>query len=79
LTCEHKDHRRVSSRAGASLVLHKDAAWKEGWNRFKENNPMLRALFGMKKSFEEADHPLANTSRVVSGRITNILGKSLRG
>ena len=64
-------------RAGASLVLHKDAAWKEGWNKFKETNPILRGLFGMKKSFDETDNPLANTSRAVSGRITNILGKFL--
>jgi hypothetical protein len=63
-------------RAGASLVLHKDAAWKEGWNKFKETNPILRGLFGMKKSLEETDNPLANTGRAVSGRITNILGKS---
>lgn len=60
------------------MVLHKDAAWKESWNRFKETNPILRGLFGMKKSLEESDNPLTNTGRVVSGRITNIIGTYFR-
>src|SRR5438128_8372627 len=35
----------LSHRAGASVVLHKDSAWKESWKKFKENNPVMQGRY----------------------------------
>lgn len=36
--------RRVAEdpNAGASIVIHKDSKWKESWNKFKEENPVMQ-------------------------------------
>lgn len=28
--------------AGANLVIHKDSKWKESWNKFKEESPVMQ-------------------------------------
>lgn len=28
--------------AGANMVLHKDSKWKESWNKFKEDSPIMQ-------------------------------------
>lgn len=30
--------------AGANLVLHKDSKWKESWNKFKEESPIMQGI-----------------------------------
>jgi import inner membrane translocase subunit TIM44 len=31
--------------AGASMVIHKDSAWKESWNKFKEESSFMQGRF----------------------------------
>lgn len=31
-----------NTEAGAQMVLHKDSKWKESWNKFKEDSPIMQ-------------------------------------
>lgn len=33
--------------AGANMVLHKDSKWKESWNKFKEDSPIMQGNLTM--------------------------------
>ncbi|KAF0504897.1 import inner membrane translocase subunit tim44 [Gigaspora margarita] len=60
--------------AGASMVLHKDSAWKESWNRFKENNPVMRGIFNMKRNYQDSDNTIIAFTREFTDRISYTLG-----
>ncbi|CAG8810766.1 22620_t:CDS:2, partial [Racocetra persica] len=69
--------RRATERnpeAGASMVLHKDSAWKESWNKFKENNPVMRGIFNMKRNYEDSDNVIISFTREFTDRISYTLG-----
>ncbi|RIB01941.1 hypothetical protein C2G38_2009765 [Gigaspora rosea] len=60
--------------AGASMVLHKDSAWKESWNRFKENNPVMRGIFNLKRNYQDSDNTIIAFTREFTDRISYTLG-----
>jgi mitochondrial import inner membrane translocase subunit TIM44 len=52
-------HRRVEENpdAGSNVVLHKDSAWREQWNAFKEDNSAFQSLLGFKRThYDESDN-----------------------
>ncbi|KAF3385327.1 Mitochondrial import inner membrane translocase subunit tim44 [Penicillium rolfsii] len=55
--------------AGTNITLHKDAAWKESWNKFRDSNPMMQKLFAMRDVYEESENPLISTARSITDRI----------
>ena len=55
--------------AGTNITLHKDAAWRESWNSFKENSRMMQSLFNMRNTYDESENPLISTARSVTDRI----------
>ncbi|KAF7719322.1 Mitochondrial import inner membrane translocase subunit Tim44 [Penicillium ucsense] len=55
--------------AGTNVTLHKDAAWKESWNNFRDSNPMMQKLFAMRDVYEESENPLISTARSITDRI----------
>ena len=62
---KHKN-RRVDENpeAGQNVVLHKDSAWKEQWNQFKEENSVLQNLIGFKRThYDESENPLVSGVR----------------
>ncbi|KAK9687985.1 protein translocase subunit [Basidiobolus ranarum] len=60
--------------AGAHMVMHKDSAWKESWNKFKEGNPVFQGVFRMKRSYEDSDNIFVSYTRLVTDRITDAFG-----
>ncbi|RMD40364.1 hypothetical protein DV735_g4759, partial [Chaetothyriales sp. CBS 134920] len=55
--------------AGTNITLHKDAAWRESWNNFKDNSRVMQSLFNMRNTYEESENPLISTARSVTDRI----------
>ncbi|GLI73410.1 protein translocase subunit [Penicillium ochrochloron] len=55
--------------AGTNVTLHKDAAWKESWNTFRDSNPMMQKLFAMRDVYDESENPLISTARSITDRI----------
>jgi mitochondrial import inner membrane translocase subunit TIM44 len=59
-------NRRVEENpeAGSNVVLHKDSAWKEQWNQFKEENTAYQSLIGFKRThFDESDNTIISGVR----------------
>ncbi|KAL1918650.1 uncharacterized protein VTP21DRAFT_2672 [Calcarisporiella thermophila] len=65
--------RRVEEdpNAGQNIVLHKDSAWKESWNKFKENNPVMQGIFNMKRSYDDSDNIFISYTRAFTDRISD--------
>ncbi|KAI8161810.1 Mitochondrial import inner membrane translocase subunit tim44 [Colletotrichum sp. SAR 10_65] len=55
--------------AGTNVTLHKDAAWKEAWNEFKDGNKFAQGFFNAGKVYRESDNPLIETARLVTDKI----------
>jgi import inner membrane translocase subunit TIM44 len=56
---EKQKHRRVTENpeAGQNVVLHKDSAWREQWNQFKEENSAFQSLLSLKRThYDESDN-----------------------
>jgi mitochondrial import inner membrane translocase subunit TIM44 len=56
---EKRRHLRVEENpdAGSNVVLHKESAWREQWNQFKEENSAFQSLIGFKRThYDESDN-----------------------
>ncbi|KAK7903100.1 protein translocase subunit [Exophiala xenobiotica] len=62
--------------AGTNITLHKDAAWKESWNSFKEKSKLMQGLFNMKQTYEESENPLISTARSISDRVAGFFAEN---
>ncbi|RKP24061.1 hypothetical protein SYNPS1DRAFT_17694, partial [Syncephalis pseudoplumigaleata] len=62
---------QVNAEAGESVVLHKDAAWKESWRKFKDNSAVMQGIFNMKRSYEDSDNILIQYTRSITERVTD--------
>ncbi|KAI9271324.1 hypothetical protein BY458DRAFT_509670 [Sporodiniella umbellata] len=60
--------------AGAQMVLHKDSKWKESWNKFKEDSPIMQGIFSAKRNYEESDNIFISYSRAFTDRISDTFG-----
>ncbi|KAF9436507.1 protein translocase subunit [Entomortierella beljakovae] len=63
--------------AGESMVLHKDSAWKESWNKFKDTNPVVQGVFNMKKNYEDSDNVFVAWARVVTDKVSDVWASML--
>jgi len=62
--------------AGTNITVHKDSAWKESWNSFKENSKLMQGLFNMKQTYEESENPLISTARSISDRVAGFFAEN---
>ena len=72
-----RSRRRVEENpeAGSNVVLHKDSAWKEQWDKFKEENSAFQGLIGFKRrNYDESENPLVSTVRGVSEWVSDTWG-----
>lgn len=63
---EKQKHRRVAENpdAGQNVVLHKDSAWTERWNQFKEENSAFQNILSFKRMhYDESDNLLVSGVR----------------
>ncbi|CAH0054300.1 unnamed protein product [Clonostachys solani] len=68
---EDPDH-----RAGTHITLHKDAAWKEAWRDFRDQNKIVQGIFSMKDKYEESENPLVSTARSITDRIAGFFAEN---
>ena len=62
--------------AGTNVTLHKDSAWKESWNKFKDNSKLMQSLFAMRNTYEESENPLISTARSISDRVAGFFAEN---
>ena len=66
----------VCLSAGTNITVHKDSAWRESWNKFKENSSVMQKLFNMKNTYEESENPLISTARSISDRVAGFFAEN---
>jgi len=62
--------------AGTNITLHKDAAWKEAWRDFRDQNKVMQGIFSMKGRYEESENPLISTARGITDRIAGFFAEN---
>lgn len=62
--------------AGTNITLHKDAAWKESWRKFKDSSRVMQGLFDMKNTYNESENPLITTARSISDRVAGFFAEN---
>ncbi|TLD34570.1 Tim44-domain-containing protein [Venturia nashicola] len=62
--------------AGVNVTLHKDAAWKEKWSEFRDNNRMMQGLFSLKSTYNESENPLITTARSISDSVAGFFAEN---
>lgn len=65
-----------SFSAGANIVVHKDAAWKEAWRDFRDSNKFVQNVFGLKTVYEESENPLISTARSITDKIGSFFAEN---
>ncbi|RUP51580.1 hypothetical protein BC936DRAFT_147268 [Jimgerdemannia flammicorona] len=81
----HSRHVEADPNAGSSIVIHKDSAWKESWNNFKENNSFIQVpglipfssfagVFRAGKSYQESDNIFISYTRAFTDRVQDTFG-----
>lgn len=63
-------------RAGTNVTLHKDAAWKEAWNNFKESSKFGESMRNWRSTYEESENPLISTARSITDRIAGFFAEN---
>lgn len=63
-------------RAGENLVLHKDNAKNEKWEKLKETNPFLRQYASLRRSFDESENPLVSTVRSMTQTVGTLFDEN---
>ncbi|KAF3012853.1 protein translocase subunit [Neopestalotiopsis sp. 37M] len=62
--------------AGTNVTVHKDAAWKEAWRDFKDQNKLFQGLFNAKNVYKESENPLIETARSITDRIAGFFAEN---
>ncbi|KAI1768804.1 Tim44-domain-containing protein [Hypoxylon sp. FL1150] len=62
--------------AGTNITLHKDAAWKEAWRDFRDQNKVVQGLFNMKNVYNESENPLITTARSITDRVAGFFAEN---
>lgn len=55
--------------AGTNVTLHKDAAWKEAWRDFRDQNKVMQGFSNAGKVYQESENPLILTARSITDTI----------
>jgi mitochondrial import inner membrane translocase subunit TIM44 len=74
---EKRKTRRVEENpeAGSNVVLHKETAWQESWNKFKEDNSTLQSILGFKRThYDESDNIVISGVRSATDWIADTWG-----
>ncbi|KAI3336044.1 TIM44 subunit of mitochondria import inner membrane translocase [Ustulina deusta] len=62
--------------AGTNVTLHKDAAWKEAWREFRDQNKFVQGVFSMKNVYQESENPLISTARSITDRVAGFFAEN---
>ncbi|KAI8630601.1 TIM44 subunit of mitochondria import inner membrane translocase [Xylariaceae sp. FL1651] len=62
--------------AGTNVTLHKDAAWKEAWRDFRDQNKFVQGVFNMKNVYQESENPLISTARSITDKVAGFFAEN---
>lgn len=62
--------------AGTNVTLHKDSAWKQSWQNFRDSSPLMQRVFGLKSVYNESENPLISTARGISDRVASFFAEN---
>lgn len=62
--------------AGTNITIHKDAAWKEAWNNFKDKSGLSQSMSSWRNTYEESENPLISTARAITDRISGFFAEN---
>ncbi|KAI0970076.1 TIM44 subunit of mitochondria import inner membrane translocase [Xylaria arbuscula] len=62
--------------AGTNVTLHKDAAWREAWRDFRDQNKFVQGVFSMKNVYQESENPLISTARSITDRVAGFFAEN---
>ena len=58
------------------MTLHKDSAWTQTWQKFKDENRVVQGLFTLKEAYNESENPLVSTARSISDRVAGFFAEN---
>ncbi|KAL9106748.1 MAG: hypothetical protein Q9227_008247 [Pyrenula ochraceoflavens] len=73
---KHPEKMEEDPDAGTNVTLHKDAAWKESWNSFRDSSKLMQSLFSLKSTYNESENPLISTARSISDRVAGFFAEN---
>lgn len=59
--------------AGSNIVVHKDSEWRQKWIDFKDNNPIFRKMFDMKRAYDESNNIFVYFARSITNSVTDTI------
>jgi mitochondrial import inner membrane translocase subunit TIM44 len=62
--------------AGTNITLHKDSAWQQSWNNFKENSKLFQGINSMRNTYEESENPIISTARSITDRFAGFFAEN---
>jgi import inner membrane translocase subunit TIM44 len=71
----HNAHANFHS-AGTNVTVHKDAAWKEAWRDFRDQNKFVQSVFGMRSVYQESENPLISTARSITDKVAGFFAEN---
>lgn len=72
----HAASANITISAGTNVTLHKDAAWKEAWRDFRDQNKFVQGIFGMKTVYQESENPLISTARSITDKVAGFFAEN---
>ncbi|KAI1821957.1 TIM44 subunit of mitochondria import inner membrane translocase [Xylaria intraflava] len=72
----HPEQMVEDPNAGTNVTLHKDAAWKEAWRDFRDQNKFVQGVFNMKNVYQESENPLISTARSITDRFAGFFAEN---
>ncbi|KAL9621589.1 MAG: hypothetical protein Q9160_003981 [Pyrenula sp. 1 TL-2023] len=62
--------------AGTNVTVHKDAAWKESWNDFRDSSKLMQSLFTLRSTYNDSENPLISTARSITDRVAGFFAEN---
>ncbi|KAK4116909.1 Tim44-domain-containing protein [Canariomyces notabilis] len=72
----HSQVHEENPDAGTSVTVHKDAAWKEAWRDFRDQNKFVQNIFGLKTVYQESENPLISTARSITDKVAGFFAEN---
>ena len=66
----------TNGSAGTNITVHKDSAWQQKWQTFRDESKLMQSLFSMKSAYQESENPLISTARAVSDRVAGFFAEN---
>ncbi|CAK9828625.1 Mitochondrial import inner membrane translocase subunit TIM44 [Anthophora retusa] len=66
------------NKEATGVELHKDSRFYQSWQNFKDKNPYVNKVLDWKIKYEESDNPVIRASRLLTDKVTDIVGGMLQ-